>query len=158
MGETTLNDKSSRSHQIIKMTIESSIWENSGHVKSFLATLNLVDLTGSERTLQINADGTRLKEGSHINRSLLTLTTMIRKLSGGKRNGHIPYRDSKLTRILQPSLGGNSRTAIVCTMSPALSHMEQSCNTLCFAITAKEVITTAQVNMVVTEKQLLKHL
>ncbi|KAL3363486.1 hypothetical protein AABB24_012653 [Solanum stoloniferum] len=158
VGETALNDKSSRSHQIIKLTIESSIRENSGRVKSFLATLNLVDLAGSERALQTSADGTRLKEGSHINRSLLTLTTVIRKLSGGKRGGHIPYRDSKLTRILQPSLGGNSRTAIVCTMSPALSHVEQSRNTLCFATSAKEVITTAQVNMVVAEKQLLKHL
>ncbi|TMW98617.1 hypothetical protein EJD97_003802 [Solanum chilense] len=158
VGETALNDKSSRSHQIIKLTIESSIRENSGRVKSFLATLNLVDLAGSERALQTSADGTRLKEGSHINRSLLTLTTVIRKLSGGKRGGHIPYRDSKLTRILQPSLGGNSRTAIVCTMSPALSHVEQSRNTLCFATSAKEVITTAQVNMVFAEKQLLKHL
>ncbi|PHU11672.1 Kinesin-like protein NACK1 [Capsicum chinense] len=157
MGETALNDKSSRSHQIIKLTIESSIRENSGQVKSFLAALNLVDLAGSERALQTSADGTRLKEGSHINRSLLTLTTVIRKLSGGK-SGHIPYRDSKLTRILQPSLGGNSRTAIVCTMSPALSHVEQSRNTLCFATSAKEVTTTAQVNMVVAEKQLLKHL
>ncbi|KAM3301098.1 kinesin-like protein NACK2 [Capsicum chacoense] len=157
MGETALNDKSSRSHQIIKLTIESSIRENSGVVKSFLAALNLVDLAGSERALQTSADGTRLKEGSHINRSLLTLTTVIRKLSGGK-SGHIPYRDSKLTRILQPSLGGNSRTAIVCTMSPALSHVEQSRNTLCFATSAKEVATTAQVNMVVAEKQLLKHL
>ncbi|KAK6784608.1 hypothetical protein RDI58_018063 [Solanum bulbocastanum] len=158
VGETALNDKSSRSHQIIKLTIESSIRENSGRVKSFLATLNLVDLAGSERALQTSADGARLKEGSHINRSLLTLTTVIRKLSGGKRGGHIPYRDSKLTRILQPSLGGNSRTAIVCTMSPALSHVEQSRNTLCFATSAKEVITSAQVNMVVAEKQLLKHL
>ncbi|CAN4110052.1 unnamed protein product [Withania somnifera] len=158
VGETSLNDKSSRSHQIIKLTVESSIRENSGRVKSFLATLNLVDLAGSERASQTSANGTRLKEGSHINRSLLTLTTVIRKLSGGKRCGHIPYRDSKLTRILQPSLGGNSRTAIVCTMSPALSHVEQSRNTLCFATSAKEVVTTAQVNMVVAEKQLLKHL
>ncbi|KAJ8543384.1 hypothetical protein K7X08_005907 [Anisodus acutangulus] len=158
IGETALNDKSSRSHQIIKLTIESSIRENSGRVKSFLATLNLVDLAGSERALQTSADGTRLKEGSHINRSLLTLTTVIRKLSGGKTSGHIPYRDSKLTRILQPSLGGNSRTAILCTMSPALSHVEQSRNTLCFATSAKEVVTTAQVNMVIAEKQLLKHL
>ncbi|NP_001312129.1 kinesin-like protein NACK2 [Nicotiana tabacum] len=160
VGETALNDKSSRSHQIIRLTIESSIRENSGCVKSFLATLNLVDLAGSERASQTSADGTRLKEGSHINRSLLTVTNVIRKLScsGGKRSGHIPYRDSKLTRILQASLGGNSRTAIICTLSPALSHLEQSRNTLCFATSAKEVTTTAQVNMVVAEKQLLKHL
>lgn len=68
--------------------------------------------------------------------------------SGGKRNNHIPYRDSKLTRILQTSLGGNARTAIICTMSPALSHVEQSRNTLSFATSAKEVTNNAQVNMV----------
>ncbi|KDP33977.1 hypothetical protein JCGZ_07548 [Jatropha curcas] len=158
VGETALNDKSSRSHQIIRLTIESTLRENSGRVKSFLASLNLVDLAGSERASQTNADGTRLKEGSHINRSLLTLTTVIRKLSGGKRSGHIPYRDSKLTRILQHSLGGNARTAIICTMSPALSHVEQTRNTLSFATSAKEVTNNAQVNMVVSDKNLLKHL
>ncbi|XP_062091216.1 kinesin-like protein KIN-7B [Humulus lupulus] len=158
VGETALNDKSSRSHQIIRLTIESSLRETSGCVKSFIASLNLVDLAGSERASQTNADGTRLKEGSHINRSLLTLTTVIRKLSGGKRIGHIPYRDSKLTRILQSSLGGNARTAIICTMSPALSHVEQTRNTLSFATSAKEVTNNAQVNMVVSGKKLVKHL
>ncbi|KAJ4708834.1 Kinesin-like protein [Melia azedarach] len=158
MGETALNDNSSRSHQIIRLSIESSLRENSGSVQSFLASLNLVDLAGSERVSQTNADGIRLKEGSHINRSLLTLTNVIRKLSGGKRTGHIPYRDSKLTRILQHSLGGNARTAIICTISPALSHVEQTRNTLSFATSAKEVTNNAQVNMVVSEKRLVKHL
>lgn len=68
--------------------------------------------------------------------------------SSEKRSGHIPYRDSKLTRILQLSLGGNARTAIICTMSPALAHVEQSRNTLFFAACAKEVTNTAKVNMV----------
>lgn len=68
--------------------------------------------------------------------------------SAGKKNSHIPYRDSKLTRILQSSLGGNARTAIICTMSPALSHVEQTRNTLLFATSAKEVTNTARVNMV----------
>ncbi|KAJ6413211.1 hypothetical protein OIU84_006082 [Salix udensis] len=99
----------------------------------------------------------RLKEGCHINRSLLTLGTVIRKLSKGK-NGHIPFRDSKLTRILQSSLGGNARTAIICTMSPARSHVEQSRNTLLFASCAKEVTTNAQVNVVVSDKTLVKQL
>ncbi|KAJ0032040.1 hypothetical protein Pint_13577 [Pistacia integerrima] len=158
VGETALNDNSSRSHQIIRLTIESSLRENSGRVKSFLASLNLVDLAGSERASQTNADGIRLKEGSHINRSLLTLTTVIRKLSGGKRSSHIPYRDSKLTRILQHSLGGNARTAIICTISPSLSHVEQTRNTLSFASSAKEVTNNAKVNMVVSDKRLVKHL
>ncbi|CAN6541322.1 unnamed protein product [Malus baccata var. baccata] len=147
VGETSLNDKSSRSHQIIRLTIESSLRESSGSMKAFGASLNLVDLAGSERASQTNADGTRLKEGSHINRSLLTLTTVIRKLSGGKKSGHIPYRDSKLTRLLQSSLGGNARTAIICTISPALSHVEQTRNTLSFATSAKEVTNSAKINM-----------
>ncbi|KAI3673708.1 hypothetical protein L6452_39836 [Arctium lappa] len=155
VGETSLNDRSSRSHQIIRLTIESSLREESRCGRSLLASLSLVDLAGSERVAQTNADGTRLKEGSHINRSLLTLTTVIRKLSGGKKTGHIPYRDSKLTRILQSSLGGNARTAIICTMSPALSHVEQSRNTLAFATSAMEVTNSAQVNMVVSKWSLL---
>lgn len=75
-----------------------------------------------------------------------------------ERTGHIPFRDSKLTRILQSSLGGNARTAIICTMSPARSHVEQSRNTLLFASCAKEVTTNAQVNVVMSDKALLKHL
>ncbi|XP_061361586.1 kinesin-like protein NACK2 isoform X1 [Gastrolobium bilobum] len=157
VGETTLNDKSSRSHQIIRLTVESILRERSGHVKSFLASLNFVDLAGSERISQANTCGARLKEGSHINRSLLTLASVIRKLSGGKR-GHIPYRDSKLTRILQSSLGGNARTAIICTISPSLSHVEQTRNTLTFATSAKEVVNTARVNMVVSDKTLVRQL
>ncbi|MED6181040.1 Kinesin-like protein nack1 [Stylosanthes scabra] len=158
VGETALNDKSSRSHQIIRLTIQSTLRENSDCVRSFVATLNFVDLAGSERAAQTHADGNRLREGCHINLSLMTLTSVIRKLSVGKRSGHIPYRDSKLTRILQHSLGGNARTAIICTLSPALSHLEQSRNTLLFATRAKEVTNNAQVNMVVSDKQLVKHL
>lgn len=74
------------------------------------------------------------------------------------RNGHIPFRDSKLTRILQSSLGGNARTAIICTISPARSHVEQSRNTLLFANCAKEVTTNARVNVVVSDKALVKKL
>jgi centromeric protein E len=74
------------------------------------------------------------------------------------RTGHVPYRDSKLTRILQNSLGGNARTAIICTMSPAHCHVEQSRNTLLFASCAKEVTTNAQVNVVVSDKAMVKQL
>ncbi|KAK9668808.1 hypothetical protein RND81_13G088400 [Saponaria officinalis] len=159
VGETALNDNSSRSHQIIRLTIQSTLRENSGCIRSYVASLNFVDLAGSERASQTHADGARLREGCHINLSLMTLTTVIRKLSvGGKRSGHIPYRDSKLTRILQHSLGGNARTAIICTLSPAMSHVEQTRNTLFFATRAKEVTNNAQVNMVVSDKQLVKHL
>ncbi|VFQ87186.1 unnamed protein product [Cuscuta campestris] len=158
VGETSLNETSSRSHQIIRLTIESILRESSGCVRSYVASLNFVDLAGSERASQTNAEGARLREGCHINLSLMTLTTVIRKLSMGKRTGHIPYRDSKLTRILQHSLGGNARTAIICTLSPASCHVEQSRNTLFFATRAKEVTNNAQVNLVVSDKQLVKHL
>ncbi|KAL2936487.1 Kinesin-like protein NACK2 [Bienertia sinuspersici] len=158
VGETALNDESSRSHQILRLTVESRLKESSGRVKSFVASLNLVDLAGSERASQTKSAGVNLKEGCHINRSLLTLTQVIRKLSGGKRRGHIPYRESKLTRILQTSLGGNARTAIICTLSPALSHAEQSRNTLSFATSAKEVTNTTKVNVVVSDQQLVKQL
>uniref|UniRef100_A0A2N9HVB8 N-acyl-aliphatic-L-amino acid amidohydrolase n=1 Tax=Fagus sylvatica TaxID=28930 RepID=A0A2N9HVB8_FAGSY len=137
IGETSLNEASSRSHQILRLTIESSAREFLGNDKSssLTTTVNFVDLAGSERASQSLAAGARLKEGCHINRSLLTLGTVIRKLSKG-RNGHIPFRDSKLTHILQSSLGGNARTAIICTMSPARSH----------------------VNVVMSDKALVKHL
>ncbi|KAG5413824.1 hypothetical protein IGI04_001391 [Brassica rapa subsp. trilocularis] len=158
IGETSLNETSSRSHQILRLTIESSNREVSPESSAILAaSVCFVDLAGSERASQTLSAGSRLKEGCHINRSLLTLGTVIRKLSKGK-HGHIPYRDSKLTRILQNSLGGNARTAIICTMSPARSHLEQSRNTLLFATCAKEVTTNAQVNMVVSEKALVKQL
>ncbi|GAB4847508.1 hypothetical protein Ancab_026567 [Ancistrocladus abbreviatus] len=157
--ETCLNESSSRSHQIIRLTVESSANEFSGKDNSstLAATLNFVDLAGSERASQTLTAGARLKEGSHINRSLLTLGSVIRKLSKG-RNGHIPYRDSKLTRILQSSLGGNARTAIICTMCPARSYVEQSRNTLHFASCAKEVSVSAHVNVVMSEKALVKQL
>uniref|UniRef100_A0A453LE25 Kinesin motor domain-containing protein n=1 Tax=Aegilops tauschii subsp. strangulata TaxID=200361 RepID=A0A453LE25_AEGTS len=124
IGETALNETSSRSHQILRLTVESSAKQflGKGNSSTLQACVNFVDLAGSERASQTAASGMRLKEGSHINKSLLTLGKVIRQLSGG-RNGHIPYRDSKLTRILQSSLGGNARTAIICTMSPAHCHV-----------------------------------
>ncbi|PIN23911.1 Kinesin-like protein [Handroanthus impetiginosus] len=154
IGETTLNEMSSRSHQILRLTVESEARSYLGAENSstVTASVNFVDLAGSERASQ-----TLSAEGCHINRSLLTLGTVIRKLSKG-RNGHIPYRDSKLTRILQNSLGGNARTAIICTMSPAHGHLEQSRNTLLFASCAKQVSTNAQVNVVMSEKALVKQL
>ncbi|MCH83113.1 centromerE-associated protein E-like, partial [Trifolium medium] len=86
-----------------------------------VSVLNLVDLAGSERATKTGAEGVRLKEGSHINKSLMTLGTVIKKLSEGveSQGGHVPYRDSKLTRILQPALGGNANTAIICNITLA---------------------------------------
>ncbi|GAB2219856.1 hypothetical protein Drorol1_Dr00007493 [Drosera rotundifolia] len=159
IGETSLNETSSRSHQILRLTIESSAREFIGKENSstLSASVFFIDLAGSERASQSLSAGARLKEGCHINRSLLTLGNVIRKLSKG-RQGHVNYRDSKLTRILQPCLGGNARTTIICTLSPARSHVEQSRNTLLFASCAKEVSTNAKVNVVMSDKALVKHL
>ncbi|KAK4274818.1 hypothetical protein QN277_017989 [Acacia crassicarpa] len=157
--ETTMNETSSRSHQILRLTIEGSPRHGVGTRRSgiLVASVYFVDLAGSERASQALTKGTRLREGGHINRSLLALGTVIRKLSK-ERNGHIPYRDSKLTRILQNSLGGNARTAIICTISPTRNHVEQSKNTLFFAGCAKQVTTHAQVNVVMSDKILVKQL
>ncbi|XP_048590814.1 kinesin-like protein KIN-7F [Brassica napus] len=161
IGETWLNERSSRSHQIIKLTVESCVRELLGKENSttLMASVSFIDLAGSERASQtMSGGGARLKEGCHINRSLLALGTVIRKLSKGRQGGHINFRDSKLTRILQPCLGGTARTAIVCTLSPARSHVELTKNTLSFASCAKEVTTKARVNVVMSDKALLKQL
>ncbi|KAG5018241.1 Kinesin-related protein 4 [Glycine soja] len=157
--ETAMNETSSRSHQILRLTVESNPCDYADTARSgaLFASVNFVDLAGSERASQTMSAGSRLREGSHINRSLLSLGTVIRKLSKG-RNEHIPYRDSKLTRILQNSLGGNARTAIICTISPARSQSEQSRNTLLFAGCAKQVTTNARVNLVMSDKVLVKQL
>lgn len=120
-----------------------------------VSQLNLVDLAGSERVGHTAAQGIRLKEGGHINKSLLALGTVIAKLSEGD-NAHIPYRDSKLTRILQPSLGGNARTGIICTITPAQLHVEESISTLRFAQRAKSITNKPQINEKVSDGTLLK--
>ncbi|KAL1567937.1 kinesin-like protein KIN-7G isoform X2 [Salvia divinorum] len=158
-GDVSPNKLSPRSHQIIRLTIESSPrsnleWDDSS---TLAATVNFVDLAGTQRAFQSSSTGTRFKKGRHIDQSLHTLGAVISSLSKGGDES-IPYKNSKLTQILQTSLGGNARTAIICTMSPASSHIEQSRNTLHFANCAKEVPTYACVNVVVSDKALVKHL
>ncbi|XP_042042244.1 kinesin-like protein KIN-7E isoform X1 [Salvia splendens] len=158
-GDASPNKLSLRSHQIIRLTIESSPrsnleWDGSS---TLAATLNFVDLFGTQRASQSSSTGTRSKKGRHIDQSLQTLGAVISSLSKGGEET-VPYKNSKLTRILQTSLGGNARTAIICTMSPARSHIEQSRNTLHFASCAKEVLTNARVNVIVSDKALVKHL
>ncbi|KAF2322811.1 hypothetical protein GH714_031031 [Hevea brasiliensis] len=134
IGETSLNEKSSRSHQILRLTIESSAREFIGKENS--TTLSATVLCKLQ---------------------LVPAIFIIHDVCKG-RYGHINYRDSKLTRLLQPALGGNARTAIICTLSPARRHVEQTRNTLLFACCAKEVTTKAQVNVVMSDKALVKHL
>lgn len=164
VGETNMNVRSSRSHTIFRMVIESrdkdAELDGSSYNKDTVrvSVLNLVDLAGSERVAKTGAGGVRLKEGTHINKSLMSLGTVINKLSdgGGKQRGHIPYRDSKLTRILQPALGGNAKTAIICTIAPEEVHADETRGTLQFASRAKRVTNCAQVNEIMTDAALLK--
>lgn len=106
-------------------------------------------------TNNLEAEGKQLIEGGHINQSLLILGQVISKLAE-KTPGHIPYRDSKLTRILQSSLGGNARTLIICTITPASIHREQTRGTLQFANRAKQVKNQAVVNEVMDDQTLLR--
>ena len=144
--------------------------DKSSHVR--VSTLNLVDLAGSERTSEAGtvAGGSRFKEGVNINKSLLTLGVVIEKLaqkaadassgsSSSSKNGiYVPFRNSKLTRILEPSLGGNARTAVICTISPLVRHREQSMGTLRFARRAVCVQQRAVVNKVSMEAAMIgKH-
>lgn len=119
VAETRLNEASSRSHTVFRINIQSKS-TTVGKIK--VSQLNLVDLAGSEGVSKTHADGLRLREGSNINRSLLALSNVINKLSQGNGKTFINYRDSKMTRILQASLGGNSKTAIICTMTQTLSN------------------------------------
>ncbi|XP_040970781.1 kinesin-like protein KIN-7N isoform X2 [Gossypium hirsutum] len=161
-GETNMNARSSRSHTIFRMVIESKgIDTGSGDYSSSdairVSILNLVDLAGSERIAKTGAGGVRLKEGKYINKSLMVLGNVINKLSNGaKQRAHIPYRDSKLTRILQTALGGNAKTSIICTVAPEEVHVEETKGTLQFASRAKRITNCAQVNEILTDAALLK--
>ncbi|XP_054779938.1 kinesin-like protein KIN-7O isoform X2 [Prosopis cineraria] len=158
-----MNLYSSRSHTIFRMIIESrdrsEDEENSNCCDAVrVSVLNLVDLAGSERAAKTGAEGVRLKEGSHINKSLMTLGTVIKKLSEGaeSQGGHVPYRDSKLTRILQPALGGNANTAMICNITLAQIHADETKSSLQFASRALRVTNCAQVNEILTDAALLK--
>lgn len=121
------------------------------------AKLTLVDLAGSERIKRTGAEGARMKEGININKGLFVLGQVVSALSelgqrnqalGGGQQSHIPYRDSKLTRLLQDSLGGNSRTVMIACISPAESNIEESINTLRYAERTRNIKNSAKVNAV----------
>ncbi|KAH7681079.1 Plus-end-directed kinesin ATPase protein [Dioscorea alata] len=155
VGSNNFNLLSSRSHTIFTLTIESSpSGENHGEEDVTLSQLNLIDLAGSESS-KTETTGLRRKEGSYINKSLLTLGTVISKLTDGKAT-HIPYRDSKLTRLLQSSLSGHGRVSLICTVTPASSNTEETHNTLKFAHRSKHVEIKASQNKIMDEKSLIK--
>ena len=180
VASTGMNERSSRSHTIFRITVESRLKEtkkngddevsdeedegdllrgdddseNKSAVR--VSTLNLVDLAGSESVRHTGSTGDRQKEGGKINQSLLTLSRVIGSL--GQNAAHVNFRDSKLTRILQPSLSGNARMAVICCATPSELYLEETRSTLQFASRAKLVKTRATVNEVMDDRSLIKKL
>ncbi|KAF1872380.1 hypothetical protein Lal_00016678 [Lupinus albus] len=152
-GSTNMNNQSSRSHAIFTITLEqmhklhsisssNDTSEEDMGEEYISAKLHLVDLAGSERAKRTGSDGLRLQEGIHINKGLLALGNVISALGDEKKRkegAHVPYRDSKLTRLLQDSLGGNSKTVMIACISPADINAEESLNTLKYANRARNI-------------------
>ncbi|KAK5880466.1 hypothetical protein CesoFtcFv8_023490 [Champsocephalus esox] len=151
VAATNMNEESSRSHAVFNIILTHTLTdlksETSGEKVS---KLSLVDLAGSERAAKTGAAGERLKEGSNINKSLSTLGLVISALAdqgaGKNRSKFVPYRDSVLTWLLKDSLGGNSRTAMVATISPAADNYDETLSTLRYADRAKSIVNHAVVN------------
>lgn len=156
-GSTNMNSQSSRSHAIFTITMEqkkvaqclAGVTNDDIGDDILCAKLHLVDLAGSERAKRTGADGMRFKEGIHINKGLLALGNVISALGDEKKRkegGHVPYRDSKLTRLLQDSLGGNSKTVMIACVSPADTNAEETLNTLKYANRARNIQNKAVIN------------
>ena len=140
-----MNKDSSRSHSIFTIYVETAQADEDGEQRIKAGKLNLVDLAGSERQSKTHATGARLKEATQINLSLSALGNVISALVEGK-SGHIPYRDSKLTRLLQDSLGGNTKTVMIAAMSPADFNFDETFTTLRYASRAKNIKNKPRVN------------
>ncbi|XP_031320108.2 kinesin-like protein KIF17 isoform X2 [Camelus dromedarius] len=145
VGYTLMNKDSSRSHSIFTISIEIYAVDERGKDHLRAGKLNLVDLAGSERQSKTGATGERLKEATKINLSLSALGNVISALVDG-RCKHIPYRDSKLTRLLQDSLGGNTKTLMVACLSPANNNYDETLSTLRYANRAKNIKNKPRIN------------
>uniref|UniRef100_A0A3P9D859 Kinesin family member 13B n=1 Tax=Maylandia zebra TaxID=106582 RepID=A0A3P9D859_9CICH len=151
VAATNMNEESSRSHAVFNIILTHTLMDlRSGTSGEKVSKLSLVDLAGSERAAKTGAAGERLKEGSNINKSLSTLGLVISALAdhgaGKNKSKFVPYRDSVLTWLLKDSLGGNSRTAMVATISPAADNYDETLSTLRYADRAKNIVNHAVVN------------
>uniref|UniRef100_A0A8C1ZWF9 Kinesin-like protein n=1 Tax=Cyprinus carpio TaxID=7962 RepID=A0A8C1ZWF9_CYPCA len=145
---TDMNATSSRSHAVFQIYLRQQDKTASLNPNVRVAKMSLIDLAGSERASATNAKGARLREGANINRSLLALGNVINTLANPKcKKTHIPYRDSKLTRLLKDSLGGNCRTVMIANVSPSSLSYEDTHNTLKYANRAKEIKSTLRSNV-----------
>lgn len=152
VAATNMNSESSRSHAVFTITLTCSVFDSdAGVTGEKVSKMSLVDLAGSERAVKTGAVGERLKEGSNINKSLTTLGLVISKLADSaagksKSDQFVPYRDSVLTWLLKDNLGGNSKTVMVATISPAADNYDESLSTLRYADRAKRIVNHAVVN------------
>ena len=144
-GATKMNPGSSRSHSIFSITVESSTLDEAGEAHYKVGKLNLVDLAGSERQSKTESTGERFIEATKINLSLTCLGSVINKLVSGKSQ-YIPYRDSKLTMLLQDSLGGNTKTVMIANVGPADYNYDETLNTLWYASRAKKIKNKPRIN------------
>jgi len=164
-GSTNMNSQSSRSHAIFTLIIKSqlkNLSKNTGNqqqeeCQSLSAKFHFVDLAGSERLKRTGATGSRAKEGICINRGLLALGNVISALGDREKLGcHVPYRDSKLTRLLQDSLGGNSRTLMIACISPSDRDFMETLNTLRYANRARNIKNKVSINQDKTSQRIGK--
>lgn len=154
VAATKCNDLSSRSHTVFTITTYIKKVHETGEDYICSGKLNLVDLAGSENIQRSGAENKRAVEAGLINKSLLTLGRVINALVD--KSPHIPYRESKLTRLLQDSLGGRTKTCIIATVSPAKSNLEETISTLDYAFRAKNIRNKPQVNSMISKQRLLK--
>ncbi|XP_019153437.1 PREDICTED: kinesin-like protein KIN-5C isoform X1 [Ipomoea nil] len=155
-AETLLNKQSSRSHSLFSITIHIKEATPEGEELIKCGKLNLVDLAGSENISRSGAREGRAREAGEINKSLLTLGRVISALV--EHLGHVPYRDSKLTRLLRDSLGGRTKTCIIATVSPAVHCLEETLSTLDYAHRAKNIKNKPEVNQKMMKSTLIKDL
>lgn len=155
-AETLLNKQSSRSHSIFSITIHIKECTPEGEEMIKCGKLNLVDLAGSENISRSGAREGRAREAGEINKSLLTLGRVINALV--EHSGHIPYRDSKLTRLLRDSLGGKTKTCIIATVSPSIHCLEETLNTLDYAHRAKNIKNKPEINQKMMKSAMIKDL
>ena len=156
---TNMNDVSSRSHAVFVITVEQMTTETINgqtHTQIKVGKLNLVDLAGSERVRVTGATGQQLEESKKINKSLSCLGNVINALTDQKNRIHIPYRDSKLTRLLEDSLGGNCKTTMIAMISPAHDAFNESLSTLYFAQRAKKIQNRPIVNEDLNNRALIR--
>ncbi|KAJ6799278.1 kinesin-like protein KIN-5A isoform X1 [Iris pallida] len=155
-AETLLNKQSSRSHSIFSITIHIKECTPEGEEMIKCGKLNLVDLAGSENISRSGAREGRAREAGEINKSLLTLGRVINALV--EHSGHIPYRDSKLTRLLRDSLGGKTKTCIIATVSPSIYCLEETLSTLDYAHRAKNIKNKPEINQKMMKSAVMKDL